>query len=92
MLKIAFPARDQSGKASARDRDISDPLARNRLAQLRASATDSADALPAHAVAKRLGHSPLVAAKHYLQTRDAYFELVTNGLASKHSNLQTIRP
>ncbi len=60
---------------------------------IRAScATDWSEALTAHVVAKWLGHSPLVAAKHYLQTRDAHFEIATNGLASKHSNPQTIRP
>ncbi len=40
-------------------------------------------ALPAHVVAKTkaqwLGHSPLVAAKHYLQTRDAHFEVAIRG-------------
>ncbi len=33
----------------------------------------------AHVVAKWLGHSPLVAAKHDLQTRDAYFEVAIRG-------------
>jgi integrase len=47
---------------------------------------------PAHDVATWLGHGPLMAAKHYLQTRDAHFEIATNGLASKHSNPQTIMP
>jgi integrase len=43
---------------------------------LRAScATDWAEAFPSHVVAKWLGHSPLIAAKHYLQTRDAHFDL-----------------
>ena len=42
-------------------------------------ATDWAEALPAHVVAKWLGHSPLVAAKHYLQTRDAHFEVAIRG-------------
>jgi integrase len=47
---------------------------------MRAScATDWAEALPAHVVAKWLGHSPLVAAKHYLQTRDAHFEVAIRG-------------
>jgi hypothetical protein len=32
-------------------------------------------------VAKWLGHSPLVAAKHYLQTRDAHFEVAIRGMA-----------
>ncbi len=36
-------------------------------------------ALPAHVVAKWLGHSRLVAAKHYLQTRDAHFEVAIRG-------------
>jgi hypothetical protein len=30
-------------------------------------------------VAKWLGHSPLVAAKQYLQTRDAHFEVAIRG-------------
>ena len=34
-----------------------------------------AEALPARVVAKWLGYSPLVAAKHFLQTRDAHFEV-----------------
>ena len=52
------------------------------LARMRAScATDGAEALPAHVVAKWLGHSPLVAAKHYLQTRDAHFEVALSGRA-----------
>jgi integrase len=47
---------------------------------MRAScATHWAEALPAHVVAKWLGHSPLVAAKHYLQTRDAHFEVAIRG-------------
>ncbi len=49
---------------------------------MRAScAADWAEALPAHVVAKRLGHSPLVAAKHYLPTRDAHFEEAIRGMA-----------
>ncbi len=43
----------------------------------------SSPALPAHVVAHAqaswLGHSPLVAAKHYLQTRDAHFEVAIRG-------------
>jgi len=39
--------------------------------------TDLAKALPAPVVATWLRHSPLVAAKHYLQTRNAHFEVVT---------------
>jgi hypothetical protein len=49
---------------------------------MRAScATDWAEALPAHVVAKWLGHSPFVAAKHYLQTRDAHFEVAIRGMS-----------
>jgi hypothetical protein len=47
---------------------------------MRAScATDWSEALLAYVVAKCLGHSPLVAAKHYLQTRDAHFEVAIRG-------------
>jgi len=43
---------------------------------LRASCeTDWAERFPAHVCAKWLGHSPLIAAKHYLQTRDAHFDM-----------------
>ena len=39
---------------------------------------------PAHVVARHepswLGHRPLVAAKHYLQTRDAHFEVAIRGM------------
>lgn len=43
---------------------------------LRAScASDLAERFPAHVVAGWLGHSPLIAAKHYLTTRDAHFDL-----------------
>jgi integrase len=47
---------------------------------LRAScATDWVERFPNHVVAGWLGHSPLIAAQHYLQTRDAHFELATGG-------------
>ncbi|MSR34800.1 MAG: site-specific integrase [Phycisphaerales bacterium] len=47
---------------------------------LRAScATDWVEQVPAHSVARWLGHSPLISAQHYLQVRDAHFELVTSG-------------
>ncbi len=50
---------------------------------MRAScATDWAEALPAHVVAKWLCPRPLVAAKHYLQTRDAHFEVAIRGGAA----------
>jgi integrase len=57
-----------------------------RFHNMRAScATEWAEALPAHVVAHAqsswLGHSPLVAAKHDLQTRDAHFEVAIRGLA-----------
>jgi len=43
---------------------------------LRASClTDWAERFPAHAVAKWAGHSPMIAAQHYLQVRDTHFDL-----------------
>lgn len=43
---------------------------------LRASAAcDWVERFPNHVVAGWLGHSPLIAAQHYLQTRDAHFDL-----------------
>lgn len=45
---------------------------------MRAScATDWVESVPAHTVASWLGHSPEIAARHYLQTRDAHFDAVT---------------
>ena len=45
---------------------------------LRAScATDWVERFPAHVVAGWLGHTPLIAARHYLQTRDAHFDMAT---------------
>ncbi len=38
-------------------------------------ATDWVERFPAHVVAGWLGHSPMIAAQHYLQTRDAHFDL-----------------
>ena len=47
---------------------------------LRAScATDWVEKYPNHVVAKWLGHSPMIAATHYLQTRERHFEDVVNG-------------
>ncbi|TVQ32440.1 MAG: site-specific integrase [Phycisphaeraceae bacterium] len=47
---------------------------------LRASCeTDWADQAPGHVVARWLGHSPTIAAKHYLHLRDEHFDLVTRG-------------
>jgi len=57
--------------------------------------TDWAEALHAHVVAhdqtQWLGHSPLVAAKHYLQTRDAHFEVATRGGARMGSEIRAIQ-
>ncbi|MEW6249651.1 MAG: tyrosine-type recombinase/integrase [Planctomycetota bacterium] len=41
--------------------------------------TDWCDRFPVHVVAGWLGHGPRIAALHYLQTRDAHFELATGG-------------
>jgi integrase len=47
---------------------------------LRAScATDWVEKYPNHVVAKWLGHSPMIAATHYLQTRERHFEDVVAG-------------
>jgi len=51
---------------------------------LRASAdTDLAQRFPAHVCARWLGHSPAIAAKHYLQVTDADFEAAANGSLTK---------
>ena len=57
-----------------------EPWPRLFLTMRASCATDWAEALPAHAVATWLGHSPLEAAKHYLQTWDAHFEVATRGM------------
>ena len=45
---------------------------------LRASATtDFAQTLPQHEAARFLGHSPVIAASHYLQPQDHNFRAVT---------------
>ena len=50
---------------------------------LRASCeTDWVERYPAHAVAKWLGHSPKVAAEHYLMSREHHFEDVVGGGAA----------
>jgi hypothetical protein len=47
---------------------------------LRAScATDWVERCPNHVVAKWLGHSPLIAAAHYLQAREQHFEDAVSG-------------
>jgi len=53
---------------------------------MRAScATDWVERFPAHVVAGWLGHSPMIAAQHYLQTRDAHFDLAA-GVGEAASN------
>lgn len=50
---------------------------------MRAScATDWVERFPAHVVAGWLGHSPMIAAQHYLQVRDAHFDLAAGGAES----------
>jgi hypothetical protein len=50
------------------------------LQNLRASCeTDWVERYPAHVVAKWLGHSPKVAAQHYLMSREHHFEDVVRG-------------
>jgi integrase len=56
---------------------------------LRAScACDWVERFPAHVVAGWLGHSPLIAARHYLQTRDAHFDLAA-GIGEPATNPAT---
>jgi integrase len=54
---------------------------------MRAScATDWVERFPAHVVAAWLGHSPMIAAQHYLQTRDAHFDLAAGvGLGAEQA-------
>ena len=48
--------------------------------------------VPAHVVAGWLGHSPLIAARHYLHTRDAHFDMATGvGQAARNPATQ-VRP
>ncbi len=56
---------------------------------MRAScACDWVEDFPAHVVAGWLGHSPLIAARHYLQTRDAHFDLAA-GMGEAAANPAT---
>lgn len=49
---------------------------------MRAScATDWVERFPNHVAAGWLGHSPMIAATHYLQTRDAHFDLAAGVVA-----------
>lgn len=51
---------------------------------LRASCeTDWVERFPAHVAAAWLGHSPLIAARHYLHTRDAHFDLAAGGTGGR---------
>ena len=62
---------------------------------MRAScATDWAERFPAHVAAGWLGHSPMIAATHYLQTRDAHFDLAAglSGRGSKSGNSAAAKP
>jgi len=53
------------------------------LQDLRASCeTDWIEKYPSHVVAKWLGHSPKVAAHHYLMSREHHFEHVASGGAA----------
>ena len=62
------------------------------LQNLRASCeTDWVERYPAHAVAKWLGHSPKVAAEHYLMSREHHFEDVVNrGAASSVTSAEEV--
>jgi integrase len=56
---------------------------------LRAScATDWVERFPSHVVASWLGHSPMIAATFYLQTRDAHFDLAA-GIGETAANAAT---
>ncbi len=56
---------------------------------LRAScATDWVEKIPPHAVAKYLGHSPMIAATHYLIARDAHLDLA-KGIGKSGTNPAT---
>ncbi len=56
---------------------------------MRAScACDWVERFPGHVVAGWLGHSPLIAAQHYLQTRDAHFDLAA-GIGEAAANPAT---
>ena len=63
------------------------------LQNLRAScATDWVEKYPSHVVAKWLGHSPKVAAQHYLMSRDHHFEdVVGGGEASPSGGVEVVQ-
>ena len=63
------------------------------LQNLRAScATDWVEKYPAHEVAKWLGHSPAVAAQHYLQARDHHFKDAVGAGESCNANCSAPNP
>jgi integrase len=51
-------------------------------------ATDWAQTLPAHAVARWLGHSPLISASHYLMPLDEHFAVVTGESDTSASQIE----
>ena len=55
-------------------------------------ATDWVERFPAHVVAGWLGHSPLIAAQHYLQTRDAHFDMATRKGEAATNPATQVRP
>ncbi|MCE9591273.1 MAG: site-specific integrase [Planctomycetes bacterium] len=58
---------------------------------LRAScACDWVERFPNHVVAGWLGHSPLIAATHYLQTRDAHFDAATGADSAAQNPAQSL--
>ena len=63
------------------------------LQNLRAScSTDWVEKYPSHVVAKWLGHSPKVAALHYLMSRDHHFEdVVGGGEASPSGGVEVVQ-
>ena len=63
------------------------------LQNLRASCeTDWVERYPAHAVAKWLGHTPKIAAEHYLMSREHHFEDVVGGTTAGRSGVAGTGP
>lgn len=60
---------------------------------MRAScACDWVERFPGHVVASWLGHSPLIAARHYLQTRDVHFDLAAGRQQAASNPATDARP
>ncbi len=56
-------------------------------------ASDWVERFPNHVVAAWLGHSPMIAAQHYLQTRDAHFDLAAGSTTNdQKSDAQSDAP